>query len=221
MDGKVTSFNLFLLSPDTSWPASTKYDAAHFSSTQPHCLAYCCPSYPSFMGFVSLASTNTDRWDGDIGTRAVTSPFLYTAWELYSFPQLPHWKCKLCRIFIWKMGSPEPSPARSRFLWIRKDRWGKGKSLSYSRKPCLGSFWLIKVFLSSTPHHLPALFYCVFPYNKDNFSYMATVWSAVRVGDVFIKPEKKDATMTDLQNYQNFFKVFLSPPLVQQEVPFL
>ena len=51
------------------------------------------------------------------------------------------------------MGFPGPSPARNRFLWIRKDRWGKGQvTLLHSRKSHLGSFcgWL-SFSLSSTP----------------------------------------------------------------------
>ena len=53
----------FLPLYSSSWPASTpSMMLLTSSSTQPHCSAYCCLSYPNSMGFMSLASTNTEGW---------------------------------------------------------------------------------------------------------------------------------------------------------------
>uniref|UniRef100_A0A452QZP3 ORM1-like protein 2 n=1 Tax=Ursus americanus TaxID=9643 RepID=A0A452QZP3_URSAM len=53
----------FLPLYSSSWPASTpSMMMLTSSSTQPHCSVYCCLSYPNSMGFVSLASTNTEGW---------------------------------------------------------------------------------------------------------------------------------------------------------------
>ena len=124
--------------------------------------------------------------------------------------------------FRWKMGSPGPRPAGAGLFESGKTGDVQGRARLLSRKPCLGSFLVDWGF----PYHpLPppssSVLLC-FPYNKGNFFHIWLQFGQQGgYGDVFIKLEKKDATMTDLQNYKISLRYFFYPsPLVQQEVPF-
>lgn len=164
----------FFLSPAISWPASIpSMMLLTSSSTQPHCSVYCCRSCPSSMGFVSLASTNTEGWvlgqlhghrEGseteDYKTSFSYSPYcllhLESVRTIQPFPDSQEEK-RLAN------GAPAPSPANGKFLWIRKAGEVKAKSLSSIAGSHLGSLFSDYIF----PYllHLPpssSVLLCIF-----------------------------------------------------------
>ena len=107
--------------------------------------AYHTATQVPWSSFISLASANTEGWGWDVGIKGCNIPpfsilsYLKSLRTIQPFPN-SHWKPKLSQIFIGKWGSLGPALLGAGFFESGKTGEVRGKSLSYSRKPCLGSF---------------------------------------------------------------------------------